>query len=332
MENRLGNTEENVLSPMRKDVKKDYAISILRLVSTVCIVLCHFFQYYDIDLAWRFNMGVQIFLLISGFLYGCTYEHFTVEKVWKNIKKIFVPYLIFIAFALVLHCIFNFGALSFKRVTKQIFLLYFLPGLGHLWYVPLILFLYAVTPFLAFFKKKIAEKNAWLSIIYKVVFIGVLLMVNMRYFSAFEYCWTFCYLVGFLFAENFKKPNVPFLALFILLAVGAVLLQYAVFVRGWTVYNEESRAFTAVLLFGVAYTLLRLIPFKADVPLLNMTDTYSYHVYLCHQIFILGPISLLALTPLVGVNILLAIVAIAALVVATVLVEKGIEKLFELLK
>ena len=50
--------------------EKNYAISLLRFIAMIFIVICHFFQYYNLELAWWFNVGVQIFLCISGFLYG----------------------------------------------------------------------------------------------------------------------------------------------------------------------------------------------------------------------------------------------------------------------
>lgn len=45
---------------------RDYAISIIRVISTSFIVICHIMKYYDCELAWWFNVGVQIFLCMSG--------------------------------------------------------------------------------------------------------------------------------------------------------------------------------------------------------------------------------------------------------------------------
>lgn len=40
----------------------DYSISMIRAMSMVAIITCHFMQYLDIELAWWFNVGVQVFL------------------------------------------------------------------------------------------------------------------------------------------------------------------------------------------------------------------------------------------------------------------------------
>lgn len=53
---------------------KNYAISAIRFISCISIVLCHILQYYDIELAFWFNVAVQIFLMISGYLYS-KYEY-----------------------------------------------------------------------------------------------------------------------------------------------------------------------------------------------------------------------------------------------------------------
>ena len=48
----------------------DLGISFCRYIAMNFIVACHVLQYYDNELAWWFNCGVQIFICISGFLYG----------------------------------------------------------------------------------------------------------------------------------------------------------------------------------------------------------------------------------------------------------------------
>lgn len=48
----------------------DYSVSLIRLIATIFIITCHIMQYLSIELAWWFNVGVQIFLCMSGYLYG----------------------------------------------------------------------------------------------------------------------------------------------------------------------------------------------------------------------------------------------------------------------
>lgn len=41
---------------------RDIKISFIRMIAMFSIILCHFFQYYHLELAWWFNVGVQVFL------------------------------------------------------------------------------------------------------------------------------------------------------------------------------------------------------------------------------------------------------------------------------
>lgn len=94
----------------------------IRLISTLLIVSCHFLQFYGNKLAFIFNIGVQFFLIISGLLYGLKSDEITIEKTWKNIKKILLDYLIFIVIAIVLHFLF----LDTKYTLRQLLPVFFL--------------------------------------------------------------------------------------------------------------------------------------------------------------------------------------------------------------
>lgn len=50
--------------------KKDYSISAIRLLAFIFIVSCHLCQYYSHPIRSWLNVGVQMFLFISGHLYG----------------------------------------------------------------------------------------------------------------------------------------------------------------------------------------------------------------------------------------------------------------------
>ena len=76
--------------------KKDLSISLARLVATVFIIVCHFMQYYGLLLAWWFNVGVQIFLCMSGFLYGGRDIKNPIAFYKKQIPKILIDYYIVI--------------------------------------------------------------------------------------------------------------------------------------------------------------------------------------------------------------------------------------------
>lgn len=71
------------------------AIRIIRTLAMLSIVTCHFLQAYANNLCWTFNIGVQIFFVLSGYLYG----HKDVDN-WprwfiNRFIKIFIPVYIY---------------------------------------------------------------------------------------------------------------------------------------------------------------------------------------------------------------------------------------------
>ena len=90
MSNSFGRT-----SVTRLIVYESTAISCLRVLAMFSIVSCHFMQALDNHWAWVFNLGVQVFLLISGFLFG--HQHITNWMSWwgKRFLRIYIPFIIF---------------------------------------------------------------------------------------------------------------------------------------------------------------------------------------------------------------------------------------------
>ena len=62
--------KQNAENIKQKNVNRDIRISIIRILATIGIVLCHILQEYGNPLANWLNVNVQIFLFMSGFLYG----------------------------------------------------------------------------------------------------------------------------------------------------------------------------------------------------------------------------------------------------------------------
>ena len=66
---------------------RDYSISIIRVLAMLAIVACHIFQSQDMSIAFWLNIGVQIFLFMSGFLYGKKTITNTSEWLKNNLRK-----------------------------------------------------------------------------------------------------------------------------------------------------------------------------------------------------------------------------------------------------
>ena len=85
---------------MTMDVKRiekyDDRVSLIRFVAMYSIVACHIFQYFNHELAYWFNTGVQIFLFISGWLYAAKKVDNPILFMKKTLSKLFSDYYIFV--------------------------------------------------------------------------------------------------------------------------------------------------------------------------------------------------------------------------------------------
>lgn len=72
--------------------KESRTISVIRTVAMLSIVMCHYIQWFGrwSFLGQFFNVGVPLFFIISGFLYGQK----NIENVWSWYKKQFIKIVI----------------------------------------------------------------------------------------------------------------------------------------------------------------------------------------------------------------------------------------------
>lgn len=90
------------------------AISHLRVLAMLSIVVCHFMQALNNQWAWVLNIGVQIFLFMSGFLYG--HKHIDNWLNWfeKRITRVYIPFLLFFVAIIPLYAVS--GLISLKSI------------------------------------------------------------------------------------------------------------------------------------------------------------------------------------------------------------------------
>lgn len=153
------------------------AISIIRVMAMVAIVVCHILQGLNRPSAYIFNMGVQVFLFISGFLYGGKQIGNIAQWLKKRLVKIYLPYILFVSFVFVLYHLkgisFPLKNLAIYTVCGQ-WILGRVSGMGHLWFISCILMCYLATPFLQ-----------WLSSLLKQFLLPAILMGDVLWFWMF---------------------------------------------------------------------------------------------------------------------------------------------------
>lgn len=327
---------------MNDGITKDYSISLIRFLATVSIIVCHLFQFYDHELAWWFNIGVQMFLCISGFLYakkGVITDDLKFYK--KTFTKILVDYYIIAIPAFVILTVFFFKQFSVITAIQVLFTKAVLPGGGHLWYIPYCLLCYFLTPLLSRFFDR--HKNKHLTISFVILFLILITLIDL-FFHFFVGAWIFCYILGyFLGVVSLKGKTKLYNAIcLIIIAIAVVsntaqiLLDYVIkfeFNEVHYVYYKKMCNYAHVALGTALFLLLKklfAVIFKNGYPtpiqkFCSISDRYSYDVYLVHHFIILGPLTLMTLTKIPILNIVIILVLIVLLAVIVNLISAFIK-------
>jgi peptidoglycan/LPS O-acetylase OafA/YrhL len=283
-------------------------IRYLRSIAMLSIVICHFQQAYDNKWAWVFNVGVQMFLTLSGWLYGN--KNITNWKKWckDKIYKLYIPYIIYVLSVFVVYRLFSIDTFTVKNLVIYIFdaqwILGNVKGMSHLWFMTAIALCYMLTPFLQYIRNK------------GYVFICLLLhscvgILNTFVFHLYldVFVCLFIYVFSYLFASlSSLSRRVYMVCIF-------GLFGYILYTINWQILLDYSNGLNKMFHMLLAFLCI-MLPiiisnrFKTiKVPsLVSRFDRDSYYIYITHHIFMLGPLSLAFYTQYKVVNVGMIIV------------------------
>ncbi len=295
------------------------AVSLIRVLAITMIFSCHILQYYKIPLAYWLNVGVEMFLFISGFLFGGQYIPNWRRWFSNRARRLLPDYYITLFFALILFfCIKGVRIsptkiISYLTVTQDFFDIE-VPGLGHLWYITCIWFCYLLIPFFHFLRNRVSlSKNIFFHLVILplvlILFSYFLRLLPLRY-SRDVWIFALGYLMAMLFHDNIPKYIIIFA---VILASGFTLLRgllelYSYFNSNFLILiGKGIIAPYSKVAFSFALCLVLIYVCRiGQSSIVRYIDRYSYNIYLIHVVFILGPLSFLNLyLPLPGKILLL---------------------------
>lgn len=313
------------------------AVSSIRFIALCMIVSCHIFQAKSMVLAWWFNVGVQIFLFISGFLYGTKYIDNSKSWIKKRFVRITAPYYLFLLAVTVFYLIFDRDLLNIKELLGHILLVQgfvdSLPGVEHLWFIPYILICYFFTPILQ--ELDISNtKNSMGSYVTKLLLLLAALQI-LKYVNVINLIIPDlgAYIIGYYFSRrhfyyekyqglsksaSMRRSAEWIFAACILTTPLTIYLEYfynGVLFSFLAPYTSDVFAWNhtilGITLFLAMYFLFDFLYSRKTIKvfdrIIKWSDKYSYTVYLTHQIVILGKYTLLNVTPSIFINIALIV-------------------------
>jgi len=299
---------------------KNYSISLIRLLSMVMIISCHILQ--GIGNSWAFwvNVGVQIFLILSGYLYGSKNIDNAFLFYKKQFKKILIPYVILVNIVFIIELIFLNKSYSFSLMLGSLFGFGGVNGnsslLTHTWFITYILICYLLIPVL----QRIFNANDFGENMKRFVCI-ILFIQALEFFNGVNIttCWINTFIFGYVYKrcciDEKKKTcmKIVMLFVFLLLFPVAVLLQEKLLLLPdiLSVYSRYiinyGHMILGIILFLGMFEIFEKIHLKENF-IFNFSDKYSYYIYLVHQIFILNSFSLLYVTDYFIFNIFIILV------------------------
>ena len=285
---------------------KDYAISAIRLLAMCMIISCHICQYFGNELAWWLNCGVQVFLLISGYLYG-NRDHIKIPEFYKrNLPKILIDYYLYVLIISAVYVLIWHYRISATDVFRMLLGLGTeIPGLGHLWFVSTIVLCYLITPMTFRFIYPTVRKGPILLTFVAAEAAGAVV-------PGLTGAWINCYIIGMMIGSAFWKnggtskpffrskiPAIAACAVFLNgleIAVKYLLRTELNGIAGRfanTFFHYGHIALAMLVFAGMMIALQRLNSGK-KLRVLEFSDRISYDVYLVHLVFIMGPCSFFA--------------------------------------
>ncbi len=287
---------------------QSFSLSCVRIIATVFIFTCHILQGYGNMWAFLFNVGVQIFFFLSGFLYGKKTTINTKEFYISRMQKVYIPFAIFI----IIINIANFFAgyrIGFIQIIEYLFNIQAfvtpIEGLNHLWFLSVLMICYAITPIVI----KCIRKNPYLFFTFSIVLLFIHFVWIQKMYSIS--LWVMIYIIGICYGK-YESKWLKYTLLFVSFVILCIMLQSFSFNKlvnpDFSHYNGWFHVVLAVFLFILLYSLCNFgwLMNKLN-KVIKKLDAYSYEVYLIHHVFILGPLSILFMTKYSVINIFLVI-------------------------
>jgi len=275
------------------------------------------------------NVGVQVFFIISAFLYGK--KRINNVRVWllRRGLRILIPFYLFMLILFVYKSEFLSLDVGYVKpliymLNLQGFLHNYTTGAAHLWFVSVIMVCYFITPLLTqlqFFLNKAISSHLLYSIIICAITIQIIaafyLPNNIYSFGPMYLVYIYLYIFVYCFVRSniiIERKHYIIFTLFTIIAVSIRLITK--YITGSYITNfrttlyehvvvSYSHALLGLWIFITLFLFIRHFNQYFQIikkPIMHC-DKYSYEIYITHYMYIAGPIKLMHLTNNLLINI-----------------------------
>ena len=313
---------------------RELELDFVRVISMIMIIFCHMSAEAGVKWGGYFNVGVMIFMFMSGYLsYRAEYD-----KKWISgrLKRILPEYYFFLVLYLIVTMVFFRAEYSLKQIFVNLFLLQglftesSLPNILHLWFVTYILICYILTPFaVRLIKKYDRNRVVIFALVLQIVVIPLRVVGINIYFSRFV-----AYFAGLYLAMNQENAckEVQYKNVMKQMAIPVVLvnaIRISLELSGlqekmpriaemalsliWQWAHMFLGIFLFYLLWCFGHTALNRMNRTGKEVLLHISSR-SYCAYIVHQVFVYHEY---AITRYVGQYLFGAAIALLCIAIST---------------
>lgn len=290
--------------------KRNPVIMVTRVLAMWMIIGCHVSSWLAIPaVAMVFNVGVYVFLVISGMLYAEKPINDGVEFIKKRWIKLCIPMYYLYAFLLLFNILngkpqviqsiptylLNFQGIEFIITALKP---YQINGMGHLWFLTAIMACYfLLIPVKKLERRKDRKEELRTAPLFVVLFLVDILFVytvrvQLNYFITFFLGYV---LAGYI--SKLGKQQYILLSVTMILAVLTRLICKS-WADGTVLYNDLVVPFTHIALafwiLGTVQFTARCVPdamkICAESRVITWLDKFSLYLYMTHYMFLVGPL------------------------------------------
>lgn len=292
---------------MKKDIQ---FAEVIRFLGVILILLCHYTEQSTnvlLNMSAQFlNIGVPIFIILSGFLFGVR-DGGKNALSWymKRIKRIYIPYELFVIILAAITLLHGGNIIT----RDWLFLVFGLQGsvvgvcgAEQTWFITALLFCYLLTPVIRFIVLEIRESRNKI-IIYTVAFLIIPIFLSFIppafvYTLFIPFCWyALAYLIGYKFTGIKLTPIGAICSFgFIILSFGVRIIIRRGF-DGSYLYDRITVSYTqAIAAFCIFYIIAYIFKNRKANQLVLWISSISFEMYLYHYMFTVGPIKLFGIS------------------------------------
>ena len=325
--------ELTTIKSMAISDRESKTISCIRTTAMLFIVLCHYMQALGYSvLGQLFTVGVPMFFMISGFLYGQknVYSNGGICNWYKNrIVKIVLPiYIYYLLTGIIMMFLKNIGEIRIVEVICQLLNLqgFVKSGIGNigtgpLWFITFILICYLITPLLQKLRERISVKKIF-CIIGVLYCIEIIFIIMVKPFGSIINLvgvvnYIFAYYIGAFWNKRLTVKVYVLLSAVMAISIGLRLIFKEIADMSGGVAEEiyskviagYSLTALALWIFFTIYKLCNIFNKCLDeiYPIVSCLDKKSFYVYIVHYAFLVGKLSVMNITDNIVLNTLIFI-------------------------